>query len=95
MWEDSDEPLLLVSFTMPGVLEGRTVDSASVSFEADCSGDERAVSHQASAVTEDRDAQTVSWGCSWDTPGGDSDKGFSAYWVGGTGEGKSVCLDVT
>jgi len=37
----------------------------------------------------------VAWSSSWDAPGGDWDKGLSAYWVGETGEGKTVYLDVT
>ena len=92
---ESAEVRLLVSFEMPGVLEGKEIDFACVSFEADCSGDEGMVSFQAFAVTKAWQEQTVAWSSSWDTPGGDWDKGLSAYWVGETGEEKSVYLDVT
>jgi hypothetical protein len=93
--EESDEVRLLVSFAMPQVLGGEEIDFACVSFEADCTGDEGAVSFQAFALTKDWDAETVTWTGSWDTPGGDWDKAFSAYWIGEAGDGKTVYLDVT
>jgi hypothetical protein len=93
--EESDEIRFLVSFAMPQVLGGEEIDFACVSFDADCSGDEGAVSFQAFALTKDWDAETVTWTGSWDTPGGDWDKAFSAYWIGEAGDGKTVYLDVT
>ena len=93
--EESQEVRLLVRFGMPGVLAGEDIDFACVSFEADCSGDEGAVSFQTFAVTKAWDARTVTWSGSWDTAGGDWDKGLSAYWVGDVGEDKTVYLDVT
>ena len=93
--EGSDEVRLLVSFKMPGVLEGKEIDFACVSFQADCSGEEGAVSFQAFAVTKGWDAETASWTESWDSPGGDWDKHLSAYWISEAGDGKIVYLDVT
>lgn len=92
---ESDELRLLLRFSMPEVLEGGPVDFACVSFEADCAGDEGAVSFQAFALTRSWDEETASWTGSWETPGGDWDRSLSAYWVGETGEGKTVQLDVT
>jgi hypothetical protein len=93
--EGSDEVRLLVSFKMPGVLEGKEIDFACVSFEADCSGGEGAVSFQAFALTKGWDEKTVSWTGSWDSPGGDWDRGLSSYWISEAGKGKAVYLDVT
>jgi len=93
--EESQEVRLLVRFGMPGVLAGEDIDFACVSFEADCSGDEGAVSFQTFAVTRDWDAETVSWTGSWDVAGGDWDRSLSAYWIGEPGRGKTVYLDVT
>jgi hypothetical protein len=92
---ESEEVRLLVSFDMPDVLEGKEVDFACVSFEANCSGNEGMISFQAFAVTKAWDGRTVSWKDSWDTPGGDWDKRLSAYWIGETGDDKTVYLDVT
>jgi len=93
--EKSDQVRLLVSFGMPSVLQGKSLDFARVSFDADCSGNESAVSFQAFALTKSWDAKAVDWESSWDNPGGDWDRGLSAYWIGETGDGKTVCLDVT
>jgi hypothetical protein len=93
--EGSDEVRLLVSFEMPGVLEEKSIDFACVSFDADCSGSEGALSFQAFALTKGWDAETASWGGSWDSPGGDWDNRRSVYWVGEAGDAKTVYLDVT
>jgi len=92
---ESDDARLLVSFELPGVLEGREIDFACVSFEADCSGSEGMVSFQAFAVAKAWDASTVSWEGSWGTAGGDWDGRLSANWVGEVGSDKTVYLDVT
>jgi hypothetical protein len=70
---ESEESRLLLRFAMPEELEGRPIDFACVSFGADCSGDEGAVSFQAFVLTSSWDAETVGWTGSWETPGGDWD----------------------
>jgi hypothetical protein len=93
--EESGDLRLLVSFVLPDTLEGKSIDFACVSFEADCAGDEGGVSFQGFTLTKPWDAKTVSWNGPWDNPGGDWDRRLSAYGISEAGSGKILELDVT
>ena len=94
-WEESQDVRLLVSFALPDTLEGKSIDFACVSFEADCAGDEGGVSFQGFPLTKAWDAKSVSWESPWDVAGGDLDRGLSAYGISEAGSGKIMELDVT
>jgi hypothetical protein len=86
---------LLMRFTLPEELQGKSVDFACVSFDVSCAGEKGAVSLEAFRVTTDWDASSVSWSGSWAKDGGDWDADVSADWVVAEGDGKTAYLDVT
>ncbi|MCX5800879.1 MAG: DNRLRE domain-containing protein [Candidatus Eisenbacteria bacterium] len=92
---ESTETRLLVQFTLPEILAGHSVDFASLSFGADCVGDEGMVSFQAYAITSAWDAKSVSWTGSWEKAGGDWDGRHSACEISEVGSGKELSFDVT
>jgi len=93
--EESEDIRFLASFELPDTLEGKSIDFACVSFEADCAGAEGGVSFQSFAVTRAWDAKNVSWDGPWDKAGGDWDDRLSACWISETGSDRMVELDVT
>ena len=92
---ESNEARVLVQFTLPDILAGHSIDFACISFGADCSGDEGAVSFQAFALTRAWNPRTVGWTGPWEKAGGDWNDRLSAYEISEAGSGKTVYLDVT
>jgi hypothetical protein len=92
---ESTDLRLLMKFTLPEELGGKSVDFACVSLDVSCAGEKGVVSVEAFRVTTDWDASSVSWCGPWTSDGGDWDSDMSADWVVAEGEGKTVYLDIT
>jgi hypothetical protein len=92
-------PRYLVSFEIPEVLNGATIDFARLRMRAEVTlpevGSLPPVVIEAYPVTTAWDAESVGWSTDWETAGGDFNEHACATYVSDATETMSVSLDLT